>query len=68
MTIATLIEDKNVPGQFRVEAEVEDGAVEVAVFSGPNAKERAINFAGGSYYGAWADTENWSGICSGNEG
>lgn len=57
-----LIEDRNVPGNFRVEAIVEDGAVEVAIFSGPNALDRALHFASGfgAYYGAWSDPEDWS--------
>lgn len=60
MAKAELIEDRDVPGQFRVEAIIDDGAVEVAVFSGPNALDRAIAFAGGDYYEGWADPEGWS--------
>jgi hypothetical protein len=53
---AELIEDKEVSGQYRVEAQTEDGGCEVAVFSGPNALDRAVAFAGASgYYDAWAD-------------
>jgi len=60
MAFAEMIEDKEQPGVFRVEAIIEDGAVEVAIFSGPNAKERAIFFAGGSYYDGWDDPQGWS--------
>jgi hypothetical protein len=57
---ATLFEDREVPGQFRVESIDDGGACEVAVFSGPNAKDRAIAFAGGNYYEAWDDPEGHS--------
>lgn len=65
--IATLIEDRKVPGQFRVEAEVDDGGMEVAVFSGPNAKDRAIIFAGGEYYDGWMDPEDHGGALAPRE-
>lgn len=53
---AELIEDKEVPGQYRVEAQDDDGGMEVAIFSGPNALDRAVAFAGASgYYASWAD-------------
>lgn len=53
---AELIEDKNVPGQYRVEAIDADGGCEVAIFAGPNALDRAVAFAGASgYYDVWAD-------------
>jgi hypothetical protein len=55
MTTATLIQDKNDQHNYRVEAIVDDGGCEVAIFSGPNALDRAIIFAGGSYYDAWED-------------
>lgn len=55
---ATLIEDKSEPGQFRVEAEIEDGAVEVSTFSGPNAADRAVYFASTAYE-TWTDPEGW---------
>lgn len=57
---AELIEDRKVPGQFRVEANDDDGGCEVAIFCGPNALDRAIAFAGGSYYDGWDDPEGWS--------
>jgi hypothetical protein len=57
MTTATLIEDRDTPGQYRVEAEVEDGGMEVAIFSGPNALDRAVVFAGGAYYDGWNDPQ-----------
>lgn len=56
---AELIEDKNVPGRYRVESIDDDGGCEVAIFSGPNALDRAIIFAGGgSYYDGWADPQD----------
>lgn len=61
MTTATLFEDRNTPDNFRVEAEVEDGGMEVAVFSGPNALDRAISFAGGNYYEGWNDPQALAG-------
>lgn len=56
---ATLIEDRQVPGVFRVESICDDGSVEVALFSGPHALDRAVAFAGavGGYYDAWDDPE-----------
>jgi hypothetical protein len=63
MAKCELIEDRNERGSFRVEAIVEDGAVEVAIFIGPNALDRAIHFAAavpGSYYEEWDDPEGWS--------
>jgi len=33
------------PGNWRVECEHEDGATEVAIFSGRTARERAIRYA-----------------------
>ncbi len=59
---AELIEDRKVPGQFRVEAQDDDGGCEVAIFSGPNALDRAIAFAGASgYYDAWGDPDGLAG-------
>ncbi len=63
MSRAELIEDRDHPGAFRVEAILEDGAVEVAIFSGPNALDRAIYFVAtvaGAYYDEWGDPEGWS--------
>jgi hypothetical protein len=54
---AILVTDKNNPGTFRVEAIDDDGGCEVAIFSGPNALDRAIAFAGGDYYSGWDDPE-----------
>jgi hypothetical protein len=59
--VATLIEDRNAPGVYRVEAEVDDGGMEVAIFSGPNALDRAIIFAGGEYYEGWNDPQALAG-------
>jgi hypothetical protein len=41
----TLFEDREHPGDFRVEATDDDGGCEVAIFSGPRAFERAEHFA-----------------------
>ncbi len=43
---AVLFEDKNALGVYRVESILPDGGVEVAIFSGPNAFDRAQSFAG----------------------
>lgn len=48
MERAEVIKDDN--GWYRVEALTADGELEVATFTGPKAKERAISFAGGDYY------------------
>ena len=58
---ATLIQDKDDPTFYRVEAVDDDGGCEVALFMGPNAMERAIAFAGGNYYEAWADPQGLAG-------
>lgn len=57
MAKATLIEDREHHGVYRVEAIDEDGGCEVAVFSGPDALGRAVAFVGGGYYTEWADPE-----------
>jgi hypothetical protein len=46
---AKVFQDRVTRGDWRVECEVEDGAIEVAIFSGPNARERAIRYADGHY-------------------
>jgi len=58
---ATIIADQKESGVFRVEAIDNDGGCEVAVFSGPNALDRAIAFAGGSYYDGWSDPDGVAG-------
>jgi hypothetical protein len=53
MRKCTLTDDKINPSAYRVESVTEDGRVEVAVFSGPNAFNRAHHFAfsdGPCYY------------------
>ena len=52
---------RNDPRSYRVEAVDGDGGCEVAIFSGPNALDRAIVFAGGGYYDAWADPDGLAG-------
>jgi len=59
--IAELVQDKNDPTTYRVEAFDEDGGCEVSLFSGPNALDRAIIFAGSSYYDGWKDTQGLAG-------
>lgn len=61
--LAELRRDKNDPDAFRVEAIDDDGGCEVAIFSGPNALERAIIFAScvGGYYDKWADPDGLAG-------
>jgi hypothetical protein len=46
---AKLFRDRTAPVTWRVECQDEDGWIEVAVFSGPNAYERAIHYAGRQY-------------------
>lgn len=58
---ATLIQDKTDPAVYRVEAIDDDGGCEVAVFSGPNALERAITYGGGGYYPKWKDPQGLAG-------
>jgi hypothetical protein len=60
-SLATLIQDKDEPQSYRVEAVIEDGGCEVSIFSGPNALDRAIAFAGGNYYDGWADPQGLAG-------
>ena len=57
---ATLIQDQLDPNSYRVEAIDDDGGCEVATFSGPNALDRAIVFAGSNYYGKWNDPQHLS--------
>ena len=42
---AKIFEDRRCPGDWRVEWVDDDGAVEVAIFSGRNARERALRYA-----------------------
>ena len=62
MTTATLITDRVVANAYRVESIDDDGGCEVAIFSGPNALDRAVIFAGavGGYYDGYADPEGLS--------
>lgn len=54
---AVLTQDKDHNTSYRVEAFDSDGGCEVAIFSGPAALDRAIAFAGGSYYDGWSDPQ-----------
>ena len=58
---ATLMQDKNDQSMYRVEAVDDDGGCEIAIFSGPNALDRAISFAGGDYYDKWHDPGGLAG-------
>lgn len=62
MSHAQLVTDRNVDGQYRVESILKDGGCEVAIFSGPNALDRAVVFAGSDYYSSWSDEEALAGI------
>lgn len=53
--VAELFPDEGSEGDIRVECLGEDGEIEVSIFSGPRAMERAMAFAN-SYY------EDWRGI------
>jgi hypothetical protein len=46
---ALVFEDREAPGQWRVEWVDDDGGTELAIFSGPNARERAIIFTDRCY-------------------
>jgi hypothetical protein len=54
MQKAQVCRDKNHPNDWRVEKVVEDGGVEIAIFSGPKAQERAIYYADKQYDGHWS--------------
>jgi hypothetical protein len=46
---AKVFEDRVKPGDWHVEKMGADGVVEVAVFGGPNARERALRYAAWEY-------------------
>jgi hypothetical protein len=46
---AKVFEDREYAGDWRVEWVADDGGVEVAIFSGPTARERAIRYANLQY-------------------
>ena len=46
---ARVFEDRQFPGEWRVEWVDDDGGSELAIFSGPDARERAIIFADRCY-------------------
>ena len=46
---AKVFEDRMTPAIWRVEWFDDDGGCEVAIFSGPNARERAIRYADRQY-------------------
>ena len=46
---AKVFQDRATPGDWRVECEIEDDGIEVTIFRGPNARERAIRYADHHY-------------------
>jgi hypothetical protein len=46
---AKVFEDRLYPGDWRVEWVDDDGGVELAIFAGPNARERAMRYADRQY-------------------
>jgi hypothetical protein len=46
---AKVFEDRKAPGDWRVEKFDDDGGAEVAIFGGPNARQRAIEYADWRY-------------------
>ena len=44
-----VFEDREWPGDWRVEWVDDDGGIEVAIFSGPNARDRALRYADRQY-------------------
>jgi hypothetical protein len=48
---AKVFEDRISPGDWRVEKIDDDGGIEVAIFGGPNALDRAIEYADWRYRG-----------------
>jgi hypothetical protein len=46
---AKVFQDRRSPGDWRVEWEDDDGGVEVTIFSGPDARDRAIMYANWRY-------------------
>lgn len=52
---AELFRDRETSGDWRVEREDEDGGIEVAIFSGPNARERAMRYVDRQYGGDFVE-------------
>jgi hypothetical protein len=46
---AKVFEDRQAPGDWRVEWVDDDGGCEIGIFSGPNARDRAIRYANMQY-------------------
>jgi len=46
---AIVFADRLYPGDWRIEWVDDDGGVEIAIFAGPNARERAIRYADQQY-------------------
>ena len=46
---AKVFEDRECPGDWRVERIDDDGGIDVAIFGGPNGRERAVRYADHEY-------------------
>ena len=46
---AIVFEDRMYPGEWRVQWSDDGGEFEIAIFSGPNARQRAIDYAERQY-------------------
>lgn len=62
MTIA-ILKKSELGAYYMVVTEAEDGSyIDFAYFSGPDALDRAIVFAGSDWYDGWADPENLAAV------
>ena len=57
---AFLFEDRQTPGDWHVQWTDDDGALEMAIFSGPRARERALVFA--ERYGGYEEVRTGGGV------
>jgi hypothetical protein len=58
---AFLFEDRQTPGDWHVQWTDDDGGFEMAIFSGPRARERAIIFAE-RCYGGYEEVRTGGGV------
>jgi len=58
---AFLFEDRQTPGDWHVQWTADDGGLEMAIFSGPRARERAIMFAE-RCYGGYEEVRTGGGV------
>jgi hypothetical protein len=49
LEMAKVFEDRQTPEDWRVEWSDDDAGCEIAIFSGPNARERALSYADHQY-------------------